>query len=710
MPNSPESLQNALASRYSIEREIGRGGNATVFLARDVKHDRPVAVKVLRPELSSAVGTERFLREVKIAARLQHPHILPLYDSGEASGYLFYVMPYVEGETVRQRLRREMQLPIGEAIQISREVATALSYAHDRGIVHRDVKPENILLSGGYALVADFGIAHALSEAGGEHLTETGIAVGTPAYMSPEQLRDDAHLDGRSDLYSLGCVLYEMLAGHPPFTGPSARVIMARHALDPPPPLRTARATVPELVEWAVTKSLAKVPADRFTTGDQFVRALTAPVEGEIPSLITPLPISVQKPSLFSELKRRRVYQSAFLYLAIAFGAVEGADMTFPVLGFPAWAYDLVVFGAIMGFPVNLVLSWTYDLTAKGLRRTAPWSTAQADRGGTTPAAAGMTVARTPTPPHVWTPPTPPQPVTPPPHLTTPSQPAAPPHVDIPPQQAAPSPPQLAPPPQPVTPEGYSMTPPGYAVPAEELKEPPAVLTRRRGLALLLGVAFLVNWAETTAEGWINAQFADLMSQFRHQTAFAVHWLEGTFSFAYHDVTNSIALYGYSTAYFFVFPALLVAVAVALGRRKDISPFRVYSLAILVDYLVSLPFFIFFPVPERWAYSESGAMLLSDRWSSTLIEAVRPISGLDNCFPSFHVSLSVVVVLVSFVYRLRFRWTVAALATTVILSTFVLGIHWVADIVAGIAVGAFGVFTAQRLDIHLRKAEQGALP
>lgn len=251
------------------------------------------------------------------------------------------------------------------------------------------------------------------------------------------------------------------------------------------------------------------------------------------------------------------------------------------------------------------------------------------------------------------------------------------------------------------------MTPPGYALSGEEVLKPPTVLVRRRGLALLLGIAFLVNWAETTAEGWINAEYADVMSQLRHRTAYAVHWLEGAITFGYHDVTNSIAVYGYSTAYFLVFPALLIGVAIALGLRKDVSPFRVFSLAVLIDYLVSLPFFVFFPVPERWAYSESGAMLLSDRWSSALIEAVRPISGLDNCFPSFHVSLSVVTVIVSFVYQLRFRWTVAGLAATVVLSTFVLGIHWIADIVAGIAVGALGVFAAQRFDLHLRKAEPG---
>ncbi len=267
-------LQAALADRYVIERELGRGGTATVYLAHDLKHDRAVALKVLRPELAAALGPARFLREIQIAARLTHPHILPLHDSDEAGGFLFYVMPYVEGESLRDRLTRERQLPLEDVLQISREVADALSYAHSHDVVHRDIKPENILFEAGHAVVSDFGIARAITAAGGEKLTETGFTVGTPGYMSPEQAAGGAELDRRSDVYSLGCVLYEMLVGEPPFTGPSAQAILARQSLEPVPRLRTVRDTVPESLEQVVRKALAKLPADRFATVGQFAEAL----------------------------------------------------------------------------------------------------------------------------------------------------------------------------------------------------------------------------------------------------------------------------------------------------------------------------------------------------------------------------------------------------------------------------------------------------
>src|SRR6184192_950890 len=268
-------LKAALADRYAIDRELGHGGTATVYLAQDLKHGRSVAVKVLRPELAAALGAERFLREIEIAARLTHPHILALHDSGAAGGLLYYVMPYLEGESLRDRLNRERQLPIEEAVRIAREVATALSHAHSHGVVHRDIKPENILLSEGEAVVADFGIARAIVAAGAETLTDTGLAVGTPGYMSPEQATGAMQLDGRSDVYSLGCVLYEMLAGHPPFLGTTAQEILARHSLDAVPPLRTIRPELPEAVELAVRKALAKSPADRFATATAFIEALT---------------------------------------------------------------------------------------------------------------------------------------------------------------------------------------------------------------------------------------------------------------------------------------------------------------------------------------------------------------------------------------------------------------------------------------------------
>src|SRR5881397_2976235 len=269
-------LQAALAERYTIERELGRGGMATVYLARDLKHGRLVAIKVLRPEIAAALGPERFLREIEVAARLTHPHILALHDSGQTGGSLYYVMPYIEGESLRDRLEREGQLPLEDALRITREVASALGYAHDHDVVHRDIKPENILLSGGEAVVADFGIARALTQAGGTRLTETAIPVGTPAYMSPEQASGGGPIDGRSDVYSLGCVLYEMLVGEPPYTGPSAQVVIAKRFTDPVPSVRRLRDTIPPAIDGAVSKALGKAPADRFVTAAQFAEALTS--------------------------------------------------------------------------------------------------------------------------------------------------------------------------------------------------------------------------------------------------------------------------------------------------------------------------------------------------------------------------------------------------------------------------------------------------
>src|SRR3989449_1776347 len=271
-------LRAALADRYAIERELGRGGMAVVFLARDLRHDRPVAIKVLRQEIAAALGAERFLREIQIAAKLHHPHILPLYDSGAAGELLYYVMPYVEGESLRQRLEREIQLPVEEALAITRQVAGALAYAHRHDVVHRDIKPENILLAGGEAVVADFGIARAITQAAGTRLTETGIPVGTPAYMSPEQASGGGPIDGRSDVYSLACVLYEMLAGEPPYTGPNAQVVIAKRFTDPVPSVRRLRETVPPAVDAATTRALAKAPADRFATAAQVAEALTPSV------------------------------------------------------------------------------------------------------------------------------------------------------------------------------------------------------------------------------------------------------------------------------------------------------------------------------------------------------------------------------------------------------------------------------------------------
>jgi tetratricopeptide (TPR) repeat protein len=326
-----DRLRAALADRYELDCEIGHGGMAHVYRAHDRQHGRDVAIKVLRPELAAALGSERFLREIHLEARLQHPHILPLYDSGTADGFLYYVMPYVEGETLRERIRREKQLPLADALRITKEVGEALSYAHEHGVIHRDIKPANILLSGEHALVADFGIAKAISAADEEALTGTGIAVGTPEYMSPEQGSGDHGVDRRSDVYALGCVLYEMLAGQPPFTGRTAQSVLARHRHESPPSLLVVRPALHPEIEAVVERALAKVPADRFATVAAFSQALEAP--------------SVSRPRTRSETPRapkwRRAAVAAALAALVGVGvwrlAVGGSERTDPnkVMVFP---------------------------------------------------------------------------------------------------------------------------------------------------------------------------------------------------------------------------------------------------------------------------------------------------------------------------------------------------------------------------------------
>lgn len=542
MQDTVERLQAALPERYSIVSEIARGGAAVVYLARESHPSRDVAIKVLDDGVAAVLGRQRFLREVDVVSNLTHPHVVPIFAAGEADSFLYYVMPYIAGESLRERLKRERRLALRDALQITCDVAGALGYAHRHDIVHRDIKPENILLAGGEAVVADFGIARAFSEAVEEHLTKTGFVVGTPAYMSPEQFEDGVYVDGRSDLYSLGCVLYEMLAGRPPFVGTNAWVLMAHQLSDAPPSLQELCVGVPESVELVIAKSLAKAPDDRFATGEQLIDAIVT-TEGDETLSSMALPPAGRSTS-------------------VSVGRLRTTD-------------------AEVGTGVAVAL--------------------------------------------------------------------------------------------------------------------PTALTSRIGLTLLLAAVFAVNWIETTADNWVGAR-AGFVPDLRRQVAKAVHAIEGNFSFAYHDATNDIAAYGYSSAYFFFFPLLILALAAVFARREEIAPYRVFSVATMIVYAVSLPFYVLFPVPERWAYPESGAMLLSDRWSSQLIEIFRPISGLDNSFPSFHVSLTVLLIILSFVYQLRFRWSVFALGMTIVLSTFVLGIHWIVDIVGGLAVGVLGVILALRLE------------
>ncbi|HTJ23427.1 MAG TPA: protein kinase [Gemmatimonadaceae bacterium] len=282
---STDRLTEALGGRYQIERELGSGGMATVYLAHDVRHGRKVAVKVLHPELAAALGGERFLAEIKTTANLQHPHILPLHDSGNADGYLFYVMPFVDGESLRDRLSRERQLPIDDALRIARVVADALSYAHQRGVIHRDIKPENIMLQGGHALVADFGIALAVQQAGGARMTQTGLSLGTPQYMSPEQAMGEKTIDARTDVYALGVVTYEMLAGEPPFTGPTVQAIVGKVLTDRARPITELRRSVPAHVSAAIGAALEKLPADRIRSASEFAAALAGERNVAMPTI-----------------------------------------------------------------------------------------------------------------------------------------------------------------------------------------------------------------------------------------------------------------------------------------------------------------------------------------------------------------------------------------------------------------------------------------
>jgi serine/threonine-protein kinase len=358
-----ERLRSALSDRYRVEREIGHGGMATVYLAQDLKHHRHVAIKVLRPDLAATVGPERFLREIQIEASLQHINILPLHDSGRSDGFLYFVMPYVEGESLRDRLVREKQLPLEDALRITHEIADALSYAHDHGVVHRDIKPENILLSEGHAVLADFGIARAVDVAGGQTFTATGQFVGTPQYMSPEQASGDQDLDGRSDLYSLGCVLYEMLAGEPPFTGRTAQRVLTRHLSEHPPPLPVECQSVPTGVVEAIEKALAKAPADRFPTASDFLVTLETPEpEQPVGRLLR----------FLRALWKRLVLQVGLAYLAFAWLAVEFTRMLVEQAAVERWVTPVIVVLLAVAFPVVLVMSWTREQQQLAGRAT-PW-------------------------------------------------------------------------------------------------------------------------------------------------------------------------------------------------------------------------------------------------------------------------------------------------------------------------------------------------
>ena len=353
-------LAEHIGARYVVEREIGAGGMATVYLAHDAKHDRDVAIKVLHPELGAVLGADRFLSEIRTTARLQHPHILPLLDSGDAGGLLYYVMPLVTGETLRTRLERERQLPVADAVLITREVADALGYAHSLGVIHRDIKPENVLLQGGHALVADFGIALAVQSAGGARMTQTGLSLGTPQYMSPEQAMGERAIDARSDIYSLGVVTYEMLTGQPPFTGSTVQAIVARVMTEKPAPIATVRDTVPPHVEHAVLKALAKLPADRFGTAAAFSSALDAHSTFASDLAATTGPRARPPRTLWTRIRDPLAFASAAVALVAAVAAVRwwpkaAGDAPLPVTRFELVFPDSVV--AIADVPIPGAIS-----------------------------------------------------------------------------------------------------------------------------------------------------------------------------------------------------------------------------------------------------------------------------------------------------------------------------------------------------------------
>jgi len=366
-------LVTSIGDRYRVDRELGRGGMATVYLAHDLRHDRPVALKVFHPQLGTELG-ERFLREIRVAARLGHPHILTVHDSGEADGLLWYTMPVVDGESLRQRIRREGPLPVEEAVRIGRSVAEALDFAHSHGVVHRDIKPENILLFGGEPMVADFGIALAMDTADQDRLTQTGLSVGTVAYMSPEQAMGGARLDGRTDIYSLGCVVYEMLAGEPPYTGPTPQAVIARRLMSPPPPLAAVR-DVPDALEQAVYKALARNAADRFPTARDFARALADAAA----SPRTTVPVTVTR------APRRRIPKvsavAAILALAVAAGL---AWLTFgrSSLSAPPSANRLAVlpFSVPAAGQFGYLVEGMVDLLSRNLNRVGEQTTVDPGR------------------------------------------------------------------------------------------------------------------------------------------------------------------------------------------------------------------------------------------------------------------------------------------------------------------------------------------
>jgi serine/threonine protein kinase/membrane-associated phospholipid phosphatase len=540
-------------AHYRVIERLASGGMGEIYLAEDTRLERRVALKVLSAEtVANTECLQRFRTEAKAIATMNHPNIVTIHGVEEDRGIHFIAMEFVEGRTLRKVIP-DGGLPLAEFFQIAEQLTEAVAVAHGRGITHRDLKPDNVMVTpSGHVKVLDFGLAKLVGEsreqsidahkgadlthAPSARLTENGALLGTIPYMSPEQVAG-GEIDHRSDLFSLGIILYEMLAGERPFKARSASGVISAILREPFTPVSRRRRDIPRPIELAIDACLEKDPAERMQSAS----------------------------SLHEQLRLlRREYSSG----------VVSSD----------------------GRHAN-----------RGAEPSGPWR-----------------------------------------------QPAA----------------------------------------------------RVRHLAdhslplLLLGAVFLVNLVETTVEAAVRDRWG-VGRELGYRLAHAAHWFEGSITAEAYDTASPVVVYGYSTAYFFALMILVVATGWALARSPGRHPFRIFALTITADYAISLPFFLFFPVPERWAYPESGAILLSDLWEPFLIEAFRPISGLDNCFPSFHVSLTVAMVGLCFLFGLRLRWSALWLGLLVIVSTSVLGIHWVTDIGAGVATGILAVATALLIDRRL---------
>ncbi len=547
--NSP--VIGRMLAHYRVLEHIGGGAMGEIYLAQDTRLERRVALKVLPPEsVSNQERLQRFRTEARAAAAMNHPNIVTIHGVEETDGIHFLAMELVEGRTLREVIPHG-GLPFEEFLRIAAQLTEAVATAHAAGITHRDLKPDNVMITEtGRVKVLDFGLAKLMDEARptdfegatlvdappptDDRLTSDGMLIGTIPYMSPEHVTG-RHIDRRSDLFSLGIILYEMLTGERPFKGANPAAVMASILRNQPRAISTARPDVPEHLELAIALCLEKDPTERLQSAE----------------------------SLYEQLRiLKRQYSSG--------GSAADA--------------------------------------ALAARMSHPGSSA----------ASIATRAR-------------------------------------------------------------------------------QTIARHRLPLLLIAAVFAVNLVETTIETAVRDHYG-AGRELGFELARAAHWFEGAVILEGWDAASPLVIYGYSIAYFFVLLLLVLITGWALARRADPRPFRVFALAVAVDYAISLPFFLFFPVPERWAWPDSGAILLSDLWAPRLIELFRPFSGLDNCFPSFHVSLTTVAVGLCFVERLRFRWVALWLGVLIVLSTAVLGIHWLTDIAAGLATGVLSVAAAQLLD------------